>query len=118
MHYAPYPDGIPIGFIDVGTLTSNTIGMINLDAVVGGDKMYVFGGAGGEGWIREQALHITESKNIPLETSLGLNPAYPAGTTGHVSDHVPFKELGIPFAYARLFFWFSPRSSVISAPPR
>lgn len=76
----------------------NTIAMVNLDTLVGGDKIYVYGGADTKGWIREQALTIARAMQIPLETNPGLNPDYPAGTTGDWSDHAPFKYLGIPYA--------------------
>ena len=84
---------------------SNTIGMINLDTLVGGDKIYVYGSADEEGWIREQALNIARAMGIPLETNPGLNADYPAGTTGDWSDHAPFKALGIPYAYFEATNW-------------
>lgn len=83
----------------------NTIAMINLDTIVGGDKIYVYGGADDAGWIRDQALNIATTMDIPFETNPGLNPDYPAGTTGDWSDHAPFKGLGIPYAYFESTNW-------------
>lgn len=84
---------------------ARTTGMINLDTVIGGDKLYVYGGEGAGGWIRDQALQIASSRRIVLETNPGLNPAYPAGTTGDWSDHALFKERGIPFACFEATNW-------------
>lgn len=83
----------------------NTIGMINLDSLAVGDKMYVHGSAGEAGFIREQALNIAEKKKLDIGTNPGLHPDYPAGTTGDWSDHAPFNKLGIPFAYFESTNW-------------
>lgn len=83
----------------------NTVGMINLDSLAVGDKMYVHGSAGETGFIRDQALKIADKKKLVIGTNPGLNPDYPAGTTGDWSDHAPFNELGIPFAYFESTNW-------------
>ena len=92
-----------------GQMTSaeiaNTVAMINLDTVAGGDKIYVYGGEGDDGWIRDQALSIAQANNIPMETNPGLNPDYPVGTTGDWSDHAPFKALGLPYGYFESTNW-------------
>ncbi|CAM3960370.1 M20/M25/M40 family metallo-hydrolase [Mesobacillus zeae] len=82
----------------------NTIAMINLDSLLAGDNIYVYGSAD-QGWIRDLALNIAGKKKIPLETNPGLNPEYPAGTTGDWSDHAPFKKAGIPIAYLEATNW-------------
>ncbi|WP_028784429.1 M20/M25/M40 family metallo-hydrolase [Thalassobacillus devorans] len=83
----------------------NTVGMINLDSLAVGDQMYVYGNAGKDGFIRDQALNIAEKKKLDLETNPGLNPDYPAGTTGDWSDHAPFKAAGIPYGYLEATNW-------------
>jgi len=83
----------------------DTAGMVNLDSLAVGDKMYVHGSAGEEGFIRDQALKIADKKKLDIGTNPGLNPDYPAGTTGGWSDHAPFDELGIPFAYFESTNW-------------
>ena len=70
----------------------NTIGMINLDSLLAGDNIYVYGGAGEDGWICDLALDIANKKKIPLETNPGINPDYPEGTTGDWSDHAPSRQ--------------------------
>ncbi|WP_035664225.1 M28 family peptidase [Halalkalibacter akibai] len=84
---------------------ANTISMINLDSLAVGDHMYVHGSAGEDGFLRDQALAIAAKKKIDLQINPGLNPAYPAGTTGDWSDHAPFKRLGIPYAYFEATNW-------------
>jgi len=83
----------------------NTVGMINLDSLAVGDYMYVYGNAGDKGFIRDQALKIAEKKKLAIGTNSGLNPDYPAGTTGDWSDHAPFKRLGIPYGYFEATNW-------------
>lgn len=83
----------------------NTIGMINLDSLLAGDNIYVYGGAGEDGWIRDLALDIAKKKKIPLQTNPGINPDYPEGTTGDWSDHAPFKAKGITIAYFEATNW-------------
>ncbi|NLP49155.1 M20/M25/M40 family metallo-hydrolase [Bacillus sp. RO1] len=83
----------------------NTVGMINLDSLAVGDYMYVHGSAGAEGFLRDQALAIADKKKLDLRINQGLNPNYPAGTTGDWSDHAPFKEVGIPYAYFESTNW-------------
>jgi len=83
----------------------NTVAMINLDSLAVGDKMYVYGDEGKEGFVRDQALKIAKRLNLELETNPGLNPDYPAGTTGLWSDHAPFVEQGIPYGYFEATNW-------------
>ncbi len=82
-----------------------TMVMINLDSLLAGDKIYVYGSPGADGWLRDLALDIAKKKNIPLETNPGLNPDFPAGTTGDWSDHAPFQRAGIPIGYLEATNW-------------
>lgn len=84
---------------------SNTVGMINMDSLAVGDKMYVYGSAGDKGFIRDLALNIAKNKNLNIGTNPGHNPEYPAGTTGDWSDHAPFNRLGIPYGYLESTNW-------------
>jgi alkaline phosphatase isozyme conversion protein len=88
-----------------GIEIANTIGMIDLDTVVGGDMIYAYGGPDEQGWMRDQALDIAKKLQIGLQTNPGLNPAYPQGTTGDWSDHAPFRELGIDYLYFEATNW-------------
>ncbi|WFA20163.1 M20/M25/M40 family metallo-hydrolase [Paenibacillus mucilaginosus] len=83
----------------------NTAVMINLDSLAAGDKMYIYGSAGSDGWVRTRGLALAEKLGLALETSPGLNPDYPKGTTGDWSDHAPFKAKGIPYAYLEGTNW-------------
>lgn len=83
----------------------NTKAMINLDSLVVGDYMYIYGGLDKKGWVRELGLNISEDLGINLQTNPGLNPAYPKGTTGNWSDHAAFHLAGIPYAYLESTNW-------------
>ncbi len=83
----------------------NTIAMINLDSVTAGDQAYVYGDAGKQGVIRDWTLAFAKEHNLALQTQLGENPKYPAGTTGDWSDHAPFKRAGIQYAYFESTDW-------------
>lgn len=83
----------------------NTVGMINLDSLAVGDKMYVYGSGGEDGFIRNQALQIVKKKKLDVYTNPGINPEYPEGTTGDWSDHAPFKAKGIPIGYLEATNW-------------
>lgn len=84
---------------------ANTIAMINLDTVLVGDKMYAYGDSGEKGWVRDQALSLADALDLDVITQQGLNPKYPAGTTGDWSDHAPFKNLGLPYLYFESTNW-------------
>ncbi|MED4205081.1 M20/M25/M40 family metallo-hydrolase [Neobacillus mesonae] len=84
---------------------NNTIAMINLDSLLAGDNIYVYGSPGEDGWIRDLALNIANQKKIPLQTNPGINPDYPEGTTGDWSDHAPFQKAGIPIGYLEATNW-------------
>jgi Zn-dependent M28 family amino/carboxypeptidase len=83
----------------------NTIAMINLDSVAAGDFAYVYGDKGELGSIRDWALQFASDNDLVLQTQSGENPKYPAGTTGDWSDHAPFKDAGIPYAYFESTNW-------------
>nr|WP_315020340.1 M20/M25/M40 family metallo-hydrolase [uncultured Aminipila sp.] len=87
------------------TEIDNTVAMINLDTVLFGDKMYAYGNLGTQGWLCQQALDLAESLNLNIITQQGLNEEYPKGTTGDWSDHVPFKEMGLPWLYFESTNW-------------
>ncbi len=83
----------------------NTVAMINLDSLIAGDFLYVYGDQGNKGKLRDLALDIAKKQKIAMGTNPGLNPDYPAGTTGDWSDHAPFKDAGIPYCYFEATNW-------------
>ncbi|NBD24471.1 M20/M25/M40 family metallo-hydrolase [Paenibacillus glycinis] len=83
----------------------NTVAMINLDSVAVGDDMNIYGNAGFEGFVRDQGLAIADRLDLNIKTNPGLNPAYPAGTTGDWSDHAAFRKAGIPYGYLEATNW-------------
>ncbi|RED52562.1 M20/M25/M40 family metallo-hydrolase [Cohnella lupini] len=83
----------------------NTIAMINLDSLAVGDNMHIYGNAGSEGFVRDLGLDIAKDLHLDVTTQQGVNPEYPAGTTGDWSDHAPFKDAGIPYGYLEATNW-------------
>lgn len=85
--------------------TERTVGMINLDSLFGGDFLYVHAGPSDSGWLRDQALAAARALDIDLRTNPGLNPEYPAGTTGPWGDHTPFMQAGMAIAHFESTNW-------------
>ena len=84
---------------------ANTRMVINLDSLLAGDFMYVYG-EGPQGVAsREALLSWAKANGRALITQAGLNPEYPAGTTGDWSDHAPFKDKGISYTYLDATNW-------------
>lgn len=94
---------------------NNTIAMINLDTVIGGDYLYVHSAHSTEkydcdyvenaqystsAWVRDGLFKV--SKQRFGKDAHKLHPAnkdYPEGETGGWSDHAPFACSGVPIAY-------------------
>lgn len=84
---------------------ANTQLVINLDSLLAGDLMYVYGEGNQGAASREDAIKWATDAGLKLQTQNGLNPEYPAGTTGDWSDHAPFKARGISYAYLEATNW-------------
>jgi hypothetical protein len=83
----------------------DTVTMIDLDSVGAGDFFYVYSGLDDNpGWARDLALEIGRNMGYDLRTS-PPSEYFEYGTTGDWSDHVPFKNLGIPIAYFEWMNW-------------
>jgi len=83
----------------------NAVAMINLDSLVAGDHMHIYGSEGEDGFVRELGLEIAAKLSLDVTTQPGLNPDIPAGTTIDASDHAPFKYAGIPYGYLEATNW-------------
>jgi alkaline phosphatase isozyme conversion protein len=83
----------------------NTVAMINLDSLIAGEIAYVYGDFGEYGVIRDWVLALADAEGDTLRTQPGENPEYPAGTTCDCSDHAPFADAGIPYAYFESTNW-------------
>lgn len=85
-------------------------GMINIDSLITGDKMYAHAGDNSIAnpalaSLREHAFRIAEELGIELFTNPGLDPAYPAGT-GCCSDGDAFNAaLAITVLYLEATNW-------------
>jgi alkaline phosphatase isozyme conversion protein len=81
-----------------------TIGMIDLDAVAGGDEITVVSRFGGPTWLRDDALSAADSLGIPLVTS-PENRVRPAGTVSAPADDLPFADADIATAILSSVSW-------------
>jgi alkaline phosphatase isozyme conversion protein len=84
---------------------ATVIAMINLDSLIAGDFAYIYGSAGEGGFLRDWILRRAEREGRDLRTQTGENPEYPAGTTGDFSDHGPFEDAGMQYAYFESTNW-------------
>lgn len=87
--------------------------VINIDSVLAGDKQYVYGGAVDEKSgkvIGTEPLEVVKKLADKLNIDMNLNPGkhseYPSPTTGDWSDHVSFKNIGIPYVYFEATNWY------------
>jgi len=88
---------------------ANLLGMINLDSLITGDKMYAHAGSNAVdnpalGAYRDQLLRIAGELKIDLFSNPGLNAEYPAGT-GCCSDGESFNSLGVPVLFIEATNW-------------
>lgn len=81
------------------TAISNTLLMVNMDSLIAGDNMYVYGGYGEDGRVRDWVMKTARIAQLNVTTNMGENPEFPLGTTGDFSDHAPFKNIGIDYIY-------------------
>jgi alkaline phosphatase isozyme conversion protein len=75
----------------------NTLLMINMDSLVAGDIMYVYGGAGRERLVRDYIFKIASELELKITASLGENSECEMNTIGDWGDYAPFKRIGIPY---------------------
>lgn len=92
---------------------SNTLLYINIDSILSGDNLYIYGDYGSRGWFRDEILDIALKENIEIKTSPGLKNknensiSILEGECFDYSDHVYFRHEGIPFAYFESTNWDS-----------
>ncbi|MDU9394100.1 autotransporter outer membrane beta-barrel domain-containing protein [Pseudomonas sp. zfem002] len=88
---------------------ANLLGMINLDSLITGDRMYAHAASNAVdnpalGAYRDQLLRIARELKIDLFSNPGLNAEYPAGT-GCCSDGESFNGLGVPVLFIEATNW-------------
>jgi alkaline phosphatase isozyme conversion protein len=82
----------------------NIVGMINLDSVIAGDKMYIYSNVEIDGTMEEKLVDEDtpgiDFIGMTLE-QLDMGGEYPC----ECSDYQPFSEAGIPFVYIEATNW-------------
>lgn len=90
---------------------SNTLLYINIDSILTGDDLYIYGNNGNKGWFRDEVIEISKNENINIKTSPKLisnnddEISILEGECYDYSDHVYFRYEGIPFAYFESTSW-------------
>ena len=98
---------------------ANTVAMINLDSLIVGEVAYVYGNAGADGVLREWILARAAEDGVRLQTQTGEHPEFPAGTTCECSDHAPFEDAGVQYAYFESTNWLlGDRDGYVQVDPR
>ncbi|WP_233282095.1 autotransporter outer membrane beta-barrel domain-containing protein [Pseudomonas mangiferae] len=88
---------------------ANLLGMINLDSLITGDRMYAHAGQNSVddpalASLREHTFSLARELGIDLHTNPGLNEEYPAGT-GCCSDGSSFEDLKVPVLFVEATNW-------------
>lgn len=83
----------------------NTVGMINLDSLIAGDKAYVYGDAGSARSIRAWILRRAAETGFYLEGKTAEDMDEWDGTPCDCADYGPFQAAGILFAYFEATNW-------------
>lgn len=84
-----------------GTERRATLGMINLDGVAGGKRLYLYGVAGEDAWLRRDIEVVADEQQLALAADPTLDVHPPVGyRQGYelAGDHIPFAGYGIPCA--------------------
>jgi len=89
----------------------NIVLMINIDSVLAGDYLYMYGGRINESGGVDNAEAVIKAAEIAKEIGLEIklppkgNTDYPYPTGQKRSDHAPFNEIGIPYIYFEANNW-------------
>ena len=93
--------------------------MINIDTVLAGDYLYLYGGKVNDNGTVDNTEAVFKAYEIVKEIGLNIqlppdgNNDYPYPTGQKRSDHAPFNDIGIPYIYfeaKQLGKWFSCRN--------
>jgi hypothetical protein len=74
-----------------------TLGMIDLDAVAGGERLFVTSQPDAAGWLRNDALTVAEQLGVALDTA-PARPPLAAGEADAPTDSRPFARAGVATA--------------------
>jgi hypothetical protein len=83
---------------------TDTVLMINLDAVATGDRLYCYSSKEAP-WPQLALRSMARGIGEHILTNPGLDVEHEYGTTGDWSDHVAFRKAGIPYLYLESTNW-------------
>jgi len=82
----------------------DTVSMVNLDSLIAGDFLYIYGDAGA-GTMRDWIIAAAADKGFDLDARTAVELDNPDGTPCDCADYGPFQEAGIPFAFFEATNW-------------
>lgn len=91
----------------------NIVLMINIDSILAGDNLYLYGGSINDKGVVEdaeavnKAYEIAKKANLPMQLTPKGNVDYPHPTGQKRSDHAHFSNLGIPYIYFEATNWLN-----------
>lgn len=91
----------------------NIVLMINIDSILAGDNLYLYGGSVNDKGVVEdaeavkKAYEIAKKANLPMQLTPEGNADYPHPTGQKRSDHAHFSDLGIPYIYFEATNWLN-----------
>jgi len=82
-----------------------TVSMINLDSLIAGNTLNVYGDSYTDRTLRNWLLQYARSQGLDLRTQPVENLDKPDGSPCNCADYSAFKAVGIPFAYFEATDW-------------
>jgi alkaline phosphatase isozyme conversion protein len=95
----------------------NIVGMVNLDSLIAGDKLYVYGNDG-SGSMRDFILEDAEAQSIEIEGKTPEELNNSDGTPCDCADYAAFENAEIPFAYFEATNWNLSPDAMIQVDPQ
>lgn len=100
-------------YVNSLTEKDNIVLMINIDSILAGDNLYLYGGSINDKGVVEdveavnKAYEIAKKANLPMQLTPEGNADYPHPTGQKRSDHAHFSNLGIPYIYFEATNWLN-----------
>ncbi len=85
------------------SLRRDILGMINLDGLIAGDFVYLYGDSGVP--IRDHLVSVADEEQFEVETIPSEDLDYEDGTPCECADYAPFQTAGIPFVFFEATNW-------------
>ena len=92
------------------------VGMVNLDSLIAGDKMYVYG-TDGTGTMLEWVIEDAETRGFEIEGKCSEDLNNADGSPCECADYDAFEKAGIPFVYFEATNWDLSPDAMVQVDP-